>query len=113
MFANFGDENGAAAALKNCGVPVLLHAYPDKVGEMDFAHRRDALCGKIAMANVLRQHKIKFTNFWPFTVNADSPEFLGHIERFTQICRVTRGMKFLYDRGDRSANDRIQDGTVR
>ena len=90
---NFGDENGAAAALKACGVPVLLHAYGDKTGEMDFAHRRDSMCGKIAMANVLRQNKIKFVHFRPFTINAASPGFLEHIERFAQICRVVRGMK--------------------
>lgn len=51
---NFGDENGAYAALKDADVPILVQAYPDEVGKMDFAHRRDALCGKIAMCNVLR-----------------------------------------------------------
>ncbi|MDR1092701.1 MAG: hypothetical protein LBL66_00965 [Clostridiales bacterium] len=90
---NFGDENGAAAALKECGKPILLHACSDRTGKMDFANRRDSMCGKIAMANVLRQHKIKFTHFRPFTADAASPEFLGHIERFAQICRIVRGMK--------------------
>ena len=28
---NFGDENGAVAALKNAGVPILVHAYPRRV----------------------------------------------------------------------------------
>jgi L-fucose isomerase-like protein len=43
---NFGDENGAVAALQDCGVPILLQAYPDEIGRMDFEHRRDAYCGK-------------------------------------------------------------------
>ena len=52
---NFGDENGAAAALQEADVPILVQAYPDRNGETDFSHRRDALCGKLAMCNVLRQ----------------------------------------------------------
>ena len=58
---NFGDENGAQVALENANVPILVQAYPDEIGKMDFAHRRDAVCGKFAMCNVLRQCKIKFT----------------------------------------------------
>jgi len=38
---NFGDENGAIAALEECGVPMLIQAYPDEIGKMDFEHRRD------------------------------------------------------------------------
>src|SRR5690242_533180 len=41
---NFGDENGAIAALEDCGVPILIQAYPDEIGKMDFEHRRDAFC---------------------------------------------------------------------
>lgn len=33
---NFGDENGAYAALKDADVPILVQAYPDEVGKMDF-----------------------------------------------------------------------------
>ena len=55
---NFGDENGAVVALENANVPVLVQAYPDEIGSMNFAHRRDAVCGKFAMCNVLRQCKI-------------------------------------------------------
>ena len=58
---NFGDENGASEALKYADVPVLVQAYPDELSHMDFAHRRDALCGKIAMCNVLRQLGIHYT----------------------------------------------------
>jgi L-fucose isomerase-like protein len=54
---NFGDENGACVALKNANVPILVQAYPDEAEKMDFAHRRDSVCGKLAMCNVLRQLK--------------------------------------------------------
>ena len=32
---NFGDENGAVPALQDAGVPILIQAYRDKIGEMD------------------------------------------------------------------------------
>ena len=37
----FADENGAITALQDAGVPILMQAYPDEIGKMDFAHRRD------------------------------------------------------------------------
>ena len=38
----FADENGAITALQDAGVPILMQAYPDEIGKMDFQHRRDA-----------------------------------------------------------------------
>ena len=38
----FIDENGAITALQDVGVPILMQAYLDEIGKMDFAHRRDA-----------------------------------------------------------------------
>ena len=35
----FVDENGAIAALQDAGVPILMQAYPDEIGKLDFAHR--------------------------------------------------------------------------
>ena len=35
----FIDENGAAAALQDANVPILMQAYPDEIGKMDFQHR--------------------------------------------------------------------------
>ena len=90
---NFGDENGACVALKDAGVPILVQAYPDEVGKMDFAHRRDALCGKIAMCNVLRQCGIKYTLLKPFTVHPSSDEFQAQIETFAGVCRIVNGLK--------------------
>ena len=48
----FADENGAVTALQDVGVPILLQAYPDEIGKMDFAHRRDAFCGKFYVTDV-------------------------------------------------------------
>ena len=44
---NFGDETGAVAALREAGVPIWIHAYPDELDKMDVAQRRDSFCGKI------------------------------------------------------------------
>lgn len=90
---NFGDENGASEAFKDVHVPILVQAYPDEEGKMDFSHRRDALCGKLAMCNVLRQLKIKYTLTESFTVHPNSIEFSKDLQRFAAICRVVRGMK--------------------
>ena len=90
---NFGDENGASAALKNANVPILVQAYPDEIGKMDFAHRRDAMCGKFALCNVLRQQKIPYTLTKKFVVKPDSDDFKADLDRFASICRVVKGMK--------------------
>ncbi len=90
---NFGDENGALVALKNAGVPLLIQAYPDEIGMMDFAHRRDAMCGKFAICNVFRQNDIKFTLTEKFVVNPLSDDFYNDLNRFAAICRVANGMK--------------------
>lgn len=90
---NFGDENGAVVALKDAGLPVLVQAYPDEIGKMDFAHRRDAVCGKIAMCNVLRQAGIKYTLTRDFAVHPDSPSFAEDLRMFAAVCRVVKGMR--------------------
>ncbi len=90
---NFGDENGAYYALKDAGVPILMQAYPDEIGKMDFAHRRDAVCGKIAMCNVFRQAGIKYTLTEKFAVNPLTPYFAEDLRKFAGICRVVKGMK--------------------
>ena len=91
--ANFGDENGALYALRDVDVPILIQAYPDEIGKMDFAHRRDAVCGKIAMCNVLRQAGIKFTLTKSFAVDPKSAEFAEDLRLFAATCRVVKGMR--------------------
>ena len=90
---NFGDENGGLIALRDAGVPILVQAYPDEIGKMDFAHRRDAYCGKFAMCNVLRQAGIPFTLTTEFVCTPSSTSFQKDLERFAAICRVAGGMK--------------------
>lgn len=90
---NFGDENGAAVAFRSLDVPVLVQAFPDELDKMDFAHRRDAMCGKMAMCNLLRQMGIKYTLTSSFCVSPLSEEFYSDLRRFGAICRVVRGMR--------------------
>lgn len=90
---NFGDENGASVALKDVDVPILVQAYPDEAGKMDFAHRRDALCGKLAMCNVLRQMGIRYTLTANFAVAPQDAAFAEDLRLFAATCRVVRGMK--------------------
>lgn len=90
---NFGDENGAYYALKDANVPILVQAYPDEIGKMDFAHRRDALCGKIAMCNVLRQAGIKYTQTKKFAVSPSSKDFEKDLQNFAATCRVVKGFQ--------------------
>lgn len=90
---NFGDENGAAVALADVDVPILVQAYGDEDGKMDFAHRRDALCGKIAMCNVLRQTKKKYTLTKTFCTHPLSDDFAEDLRIFAGTCRVVSGMK--------------------
>lgn len=90
---NFGDENGAQVALRNAGVPILVQAFPDEIGMMDFAHRRDAMCGKFAMCHVLRQMEIPFTLTEKFVVAPSDPAFRADIDRFAAVCRVVKGMR--------------------
>ncbi|MDR2370418.1 MAG: hypothetical protein LBD71_02960 [Treponema sp.] len=92
---NFGDENGAMIALAECGVPVLVQAYRDLPGQMDFARRRDAMCGKFAICNVLRQNGVKYTIMPPFTVNPEEQIFADHLRQFAGICRAVQGMRIM------------------
>ena len=89
----FIDENGAVAALQDAGVPILMQAYPDEIGKMDFQHRRDAFCGKFSVTDVFYQYKIPFTVMKPHVVHPLSKEFAKNLEDFAAICRIVKGMK--------------------
>jgi len=90
---NFGDENGAVAALKNAGVPIFVHAWPDDLDKMAPELRRDAFCGKCSITDVFWQNAIKFTIDKPWTVRISDPRFKASIEKFASVCRVVGGMK--------------------
>lgn len=90
---NFGDENGAVAALEDCGVPILIQAYPDEIGKMDFDHRRDAYCGKFSVCDVFHQYGIPFTILEPHVAHPCSPAFRENLQDFAAVCRVVKGMR--------------------
>ena len=89
----FIDENGAAAALQDAGVPILMQAYPDEIGKMDFKHRRDAFCGKFSVTDVFEQYEIPYTVMKPHVVDPLSEAFAKNLHDFAAVCRVVKGMK--------------------
>lgn len=89
----FVDENGAFNALRDANVPILLQAYPDEIGKMDFAHRRDAYCGKFSVSDVFTQAGIPFTMLSPHVVHPLSEKFQENLRDFASICRIVKGMK--------------------
>ncbi|MBE5795478.1 MAG: hypothetical protein E7323_12440 [Clostridiales bacterium] len=89
----FADENGAITALQDAGVPILMQAYPDEIGKMDFKHRRDAYCGKFSVTDVFCQYNVPFTVMKPHVVHPLTPAFRQNLRDFAAICRVVNGMK--------------------
>lgn len=89
----FADENGAITALQDAGVPILMQAYPDEIGKMDFSHRRDAYCGKFSVTDVFTQYQVPFTIRKPHVVHPLSQAFMQNLNDFAAICRVVKGMK--------------------
>ena len=92
---NFGDENGAVAALRESGVPILLQAYPDDFDRMGPALRRDAFCGKFSIMDVFYQHNLKFTALKPHVVSPSSERFKANLDHFDRLCRVVKGFRHL------------------
>ena len=89
----FVDENGAISALRDAGVPILMQAYPDEIGKLDFQHRRDAYCGKFSVTDVFTQCQVPFTVMKPHVVHPLSDAFAENLRDFAAICRVVNGMK--------------------
>jgi L-fucose isomerase-like protein len=92
---NFGDENGAIAALRDARLPILVHAYPDELRAMKPSERRDAFCGKLSIMDVLCQSGIAFTALKPHVVAPVQPAFAENIDHFSRLCRVVRGVRSL------------------
>jgi len=90
---NFGDENGAAEALQDAGVPILIQAYPDEMERMAPEVRRDAYCGKFSIMDVFCQKGIVFTALKPHTVHPRKPAFASNVDHFDRLCRVVNGMR--------------------
>ena len=90
---NFGDETGAISALRDCGVPIFIQAYPDDMDKMDNARRPDAFCGKFSVMDVFWQYGLKFTNMSPHVVSPKSPDFEKNIREFAAVCRIVKKMR--------------------
>lgn len=90
---NFGDENGAVAALKEADVPILIQAYPDDMDKMGPALRRDAFCGKFSIMDVFYQHGIKYSALKPHTIHPADDNFKRNVEHFDRICRTVKSFK--------------------
>ncbi len=91
---NFGDERGAANAIRLAGlnVPVLVQAFPDQEDKMTVAERRDSFCGKMSLCNNLHQYGIPYTLTAQHTVAPGSESFRQDLRRFVGTCRVVRGL---------------------
>lgn len=85
---NFGDENGAVAALKDAHVPILVQAYPDELDRMAPEFRRDAFCGKFSIMDVFNQYGITFTTLQPHATHPGSDTFARQVDYFDRLCRV-------------------------
>jgi len=92
---NFGDERAVANVMRWSGldVPILIHAFPDEVGRMTIADRRDSFCGKMSVCNNLRQYGFKYTLTTLHTVDPESESFRADLRNFVGTCRVVRGLR--------------------
>ena len=95
LLPNFGDEIAVIETLRiaDLRVPILVQASNDQVDKVDVHSRRDAFCGKFSLTNNLYQYDIPFTDTTSHTVDIDSDEFLGDLDRFARICRTVRGLR--------------------
>lgn len=92
---NFGDERGVADTIRMAGldVPVLVHAYPDQIGQMSIKTRRDSFCGKMSVCNNLTQYNIAYSLTTLHTVDPESTSFRQDLQRFAAVCRVVNGLR--------------------
>jgi L-fucose isomerase-like protein len=92
---NFGDEKGVADTLKlaELNVPVLVQGYPDDLGKLGAATRRDAFCGKVSVCNNLYQCGIPFSLTESHVISLNDERFQHDLNRFLGVCRVVKGLR--------------------
>ena len=92
---NFGDEGGVSDAvrLSSLRVPILVHAFPDDVGQFTLQRRRDSFCGKISACNNLTQYGYPLSLTARHTVDPQSESFRNDLGRFVATCRVVKGLR--------------------
>ncbi len=95
VLPNFGDEKGVADTLKLSGlrVPILVQGYPDELGQLDVARRRDAFCGKISVCNNLVQVGLPFSLTTKHVSHPNSDGFHQDFKNFLGVCRVVSGWR--------------------
>ncbi|MHB1296356.1 MAG: L-fucose/L-arabinose isomerase family protein [Anaerolineae bacterium] len=92
---NFGEERGVADSIRLAGldVPVLVQAFPDDLGKMSIAYRRDSFCGKMSSCNNLTQYGIPYSLTTLHTVDPESESFRADLRKFCAVCRVVKGLR--------------------
>lgn len=92
---NFGDEKAIADTIResHLDVPILVHAFPDQLGKMDLANRRDSFCGKMSACNNLTQHGFPFSTTRQHVLDVDSQSFKEEIDKFAGVCRIVNGVR--------------------
>ena len=92
---NFGDEGGVSDTVRLSGlrVPILVHAFPDDVGQFTLQRRRDSFCGKISACNNLTQYGYPLSLTARHTVDPQSESFRSDLGRFIATCRVVKGLR--------------------
>ena len=92
---NFGEERGVADTIRLAGldVPVLVHAYPDEIGQMGIQTRRDSFCGKMSLCNNLTQYNVAYSLTTLHTVDPESASFREDLQWFGAVCRVVNGLR--------------------
>ena len=95
VLANFGDEIAVVETIRLAalGVPVLLQACPDQLGQLGVKGRRDSYCGKISVANNFYQYGIQWTDTASHTVDLASPAFADDLSAFARVCRTVLGLR--------------------
>ena len=92
---NFSDEASTVEALKNCGVPLLIQAYPDEIGKMGFTGRRDAFCGKLAITDIFHQYGIPFSLTRSHVMHPCTDTFRMELKKFAAVCRIVKALSNL------------------
>ncbi len=91
---NFGDEQGAAIAVKECGldVPILIVGCQEEEVLTPTTQRRDSFCGLLSIGEALRQLDLPYSvPEEPICFPTDE-SFGGTVKRFAAVCRVVAGI---------------------
>jgi len=92
---NFGDEQGAALAVKESGlrVPILIVGCQEEETLTPTTERRDSFCGLLSIAEGLRQIGMRYSvPEQPIGLPTDA-SFRATCERFVRVCRVVAGLR--------------------